>query len=127
MAWYLILGYLINGVIFGFITKNVADSKGLEHGFAWGFWFGLVGLLVVGFKPMVTSPPQRQDEFTKECPHCGAPNKSFAADCSSCGQSLKTVHLVRCNYCGRMNAGSNGKCFACGNMMGVSDKAMKEM
>lgn len=35
-AWFLI-AYLIQGVIFGVITRYVANSKGYDGGFAWGF------------------------------------------------------------------------------------------
>lgn len=43
--------FLIVGVLFGGITDHVAKSKGYESGFAWGFWLGIIGLLVVGFRP----------------------------------------------------------------------------
>jgi len=46
-----LIGLIIYGVIFGFITSHVAESKGYEGGFAWGFWLGIIGLLVVGFRP----------------------------------------------------------------------------
>ena len=46
----ILLAYLITGVIFGTITKYISGTKGYESGFAWGFWLGLIGLLVVGFR-----------------------------------------------------------------------------
>lgn len=46
-----IIGYLVSCIVFGLITRHVAQSKGYEGGFAWGFWLGLIGLLVVGFRP----------------------------------------------------------------------------
>ena len=49
--WWL-MGYLIGGVVFGYVTDHLAKSKGYESGFAWGFWLGFVGLLVVGFRPV---------------------------------------------------------------------------
>ena len=33
--------------IFGIITKSINESKGYNGGFAWGFWLGCVGIIVV--------------------------------------------------------------------------------
>lgn len=49
--FYVLIGYIINGIIFGSITRYISRSKGYENGFAWGFWLGIIGLLVVGFRP----------------------------------------------------------------------------
>ena len=46
----ILLAYFITGVIFGTITKYISGTKGYEGGFAWGFWLGLIGLLVVSFR-----------------------------------------------------------------------------
>lgn len=52
-------------VIYGCITKHVARCRGYKGGFAWGFFLGTVGLLVVGFKPDLTQhrhkKPARRD------------------------------------------------------------------
>ena len=50
-----LISYVIMGVIFGFITKYIANSKGYDGGFAWGFWLGIIGILVVGFRPNQTA------------------------------------------------------------------------
>ena len=42
-----ILVVLIWAVIWGCITKKINQDKGYEGGFAWGFWLGLIGLIVV--------------------------------------------------------------------------------
>ena len=46
--------YLVSGIIgiivacvFGAITKNINQSKGYDGGFAWGFWLGVIGIIVV--------------------------------------------------------------------------------
>ena len=48
------LGWVIAACIFGAITKYISESKGYYGGFAWGFWLGLIGILVVGFRPTIT-------------------------------------------------------------------------
>ncbi len=53
----LLIYYVIMGVVFGFICRYVAKSKGYEGGFAWGFFLGIIGLLVVGFRPTIQNQP----------------------------------------------------------------------
>ena len=48
---FIILGVIINALLWGFITKTISKSKGYKGGFAWGFWLGIIGLIVVACKP----------------------------------------------------------------------------
>lgn len=52
-----ILGFIVLIIscclVFGFITKHVAATKGYNDGFIWGFLLGLIGLLVVGLRSNV--------------------------------------------------------------------------
>ena len=45
---------LIVAVVLGFVCRNIVKGKGypdqLNHGFAWGFWLGLIGLVVCACK-----------------------------------------------------------------------------
>ena len=50
-ALKIIVIYIIDGIVFGFITDYLSKAKGYEKGFAWGFLLGPIGLLVVGFRP----------------------------------------------------------------------------
>jgi predicted cobalt transporter CbtA len=45
-------GWLVSSIIFGLITRYVSRCRGYDGGFAWGFFLGIIGLLVVGFKPV---------------------------------------------------------------------------
>ena len=45
-----ILGWIVYAIIFGVITDHVAASKGYDDGFWWGFFLGIIGLMVVGFR-----------------------------------------------------------------------------
>ena len=48
---FVVLAFVIQGCIWGVITRYICQMKGHQKGFAWGFWLGLIGLLVVGFLP----------------------------------------------------------------------------
>lgn len=54
IAIYLI-SILVYSLIFGFASRSVVKSKGYpsneNHGFAWGFWLGWIGLIVCAVKP----------------------------------------------------------------------------
>lgn len=41
---------LLGNVIFGCISSYISYTKGYDSGFAWGFFLGVIGLLVVGFR-----------------------------------------------------------------------------
>jgi hypothetical protein len=42
---------ILAGVGFGFITRYLAGKKGYSGGFAWGFFLGIIGLIVVAARP----------------------------------------------------------------------------
>ena len=46
--------FLAQGLVFGFITSAIADSKGYDGGFWWGFFLGFLGLIVVAVRPTMT-------------------------------------------------------------------------
>ena len=122
------LGYLIGWVIwviasciFGFIAQYIAESKGYGTGFAWGFWLGVIGLLVVGFRPTITQQSYATQNYNTslfsgnassntpkatgwECV-CGAKNPSSMNYCLSCRRSKEeaTEERVNCPHCGAKN------------------------
>lgn len=42
-----LLAAIIVAVVWGFVTKTINENKGYSGGFAWGFFLGLIGLIVV--------------------------------------------------------------------------------
>lgn len=46
-----IIGGLIGAVIWGFVAKAINENKGYDGGFAWGFWLGVIGVIVVAVRP----------------------------------------------------------------------------
>ena len=77
----IIIFFLINGTIWGAISEHVAKSKGQNNGFAWGFWLGLIGLMVVGLKPTLnqTSEVLTNDAVEETSSHSVELKNSFDA------------------------------------------------
>lgn len=80
---------LICACFWGFITSLISESKGYDSGFWWGFWLGIIGLIVVAFKP--TNYDSLKDEETDDiefddwtCPNCRQLNDGFASECMRC-------------------------------------------
>lgn len=95
----LIFIYLIQGIIFGFATDTAIKNKGyFDNWFWWGFFFGLIALLVALSKPdchasqetISPNPPSRSDETGKnhrwECAFCHLTNEDYITTCC-CGKS----------------------------------------
>lgn len=128
-----VLLYLMQGIIFGAITRYVAESKGYDGGFWWGFFLGMIGLLVVGFRPNMNSQPDAgvssaywdnlQGNASGSGKHamwhcvCGTENPVTLNYCVRCRRNRSEVNKddrKKCRYCGAMNRKSNAVCFACG-------------
>lgn len=117
------LGWVIAACIFGAITKYISESKGYYGGFAWGFWLGLIGILVVGFRPTITKSeierplyPEPKHGSQWECGY-GAKNPNSLNYCLSCRRNrgdFKPVPKISCPHCGASNKETNTLCFACG-------------
>ena len=43
--------YLVIACIFGLVTKRVNENRGREGGFWWGFFLGVIGIVVVAIRP----------------------------------------------------------------------------
>ena len=46
-----VIGYLIAACICGLVTKQINESRGKEDGFAWGFFLGVIGIIIVAVRP----------------------------------------------------------------------------
>lgn len=102
MLWVIIV-VIIRGCVWGFATTAVIDNKGYdENWFWWGFFFGLIALLVALSKPEacptgVLSPQLAQEAEEQrlleadgwEC-SCGRVNPSYTGTCA-CGKSKRDV------------------------------------
>ena len=147
-----IIGMLISGVICGFVTKYIANSKGYEGGFAWGFWLGIIGILVVGFRPNQEQPQvayhsrygssdyrmSSSSENNSYRPRsvankgwtctCGSHNPSSMDYCMSCRKTREeaTEEKIECKHCGANNKKSNIICFACGKPVDGSEPVIEK-
>lgn len=121
-----IIIYLVQAVIMGFVALHISESKGYEGGFAWGFWLGIVGVLVVGFRPTLQAQTYSEhygslsnasanaDSAMWDC-MCGATNSGALDYCTSCRRSRSEAERgkIRCPHCGAVNSVTSEVCFAC--------------
>lgn len=42
---------LIYGVVCGFVSKSINNNRGRDGGFWWGFFLGVIGIIVVAVRP----------------------------------------------------------------------------
>lgn len=80
--------------IFGAITKHINESKGYDGGFAWGFFLGVIGIIVVACRSDAPKSSYVSDRVSK-------------LEAVSSGQSLAQVSGNRgwqCDFCRRVNA-----------------------
>ncbi len=98
-----IIGLLIWSVIWGCITQHVNESKGYYGGFAWGFWLGLIGLIVVACKPTVPSSTYQSSSYGKS--DYDDRLSAFAREKENkvIGDSVLSSGGWRCVSCGRSN------------------------
>lgn len=119
------LGYLGSGIIFGCISKHINESKGYEGGFAWGFWLGVIGIIVVACRADYVSPSSavsasegyferlRGSQKTWKC-ICGSDVRESLNYCPICRRSREEAqNTFSCPFCGANNKRSNNVCFAC--------------
>jgi len=132
-----IIGYLVSGIIFGLIAKHVAESKGYDGGFWWGFFLGLIGLVVVEFRPNINTSESTNYEprygNSPSCSsysslnsnnnttgtwfcECGATNSNSLNYCLRCRRDRSPASYqpkITCPHCGAQNRATNINCFAC--------------
>jgi len=141
MAGYWI-GLLISCIVFGCITRAINSSKGREGGFWWGFFLGVIGIIVVACrrseveeKPSYqsynnnysynnnpsgylgqrssTQPAQPKKPAGWKCAKCGKENETSSKFCSECGERRHYKWI--CASCGKENAPEIKFCPECGN------------
>lgn len=88
MGWFIF--FIICGCVFGYITKTMNEKKGYEGGFLWGFFLGVIGIIVVACKS------EKKINYLEEkailsnggwkCYKCGTVNPSDKRTCR-CGVS----------------------------------------
>ena len=80
---------LIVACICGAISKSINERKGYDGGFAWGFWLGVIGIIIVACRADAYIPTQTYSHSSSNdsgywrC-RCGRENARFVSTCS-CG------------------------------------------
>ena len=104
-----LIGYLIDGLIFGIICRYIVKNKGYDdyenYGFFWGFFLGFIGLIVCAVKPDQNiysnnrtsgqnSSGLNYDYNKSSAPkdsagwvcNCGTRNYGYETNCHNCGK-----------------------------------------
>lgn len=97
-----LIAWIVNGCIFGAITKYINGKKGyIGGGFAWGFWLHWIGIVVVACKEPayrpVREPVMRPLEEEVAPPNtwkcrCGRYNAVYVSACA-CGLNKNQEEL----------------------------------
>lgn len=89
----LTLGGLVVGIFFGGVAAAIAGQKGRGElrWFLVGFFFNLIGLLVLFL------PPVPKAGILRKCPRCAEVIKAEATVCRFCGRDLMVADNVEVN------------------------------
>ncbi len=87
------IGSIIHGIIFGFITETINEKKGYYGGFAWGFFLGIIGVIVVACKSENIYHGTLDGEFV-----------SKAQATAKLNDRIINEDGWQCNRCNRVNA-----------------------
>lgn len=98
---------LLGTIVFGPITFYISNQKGYDGGYWWGFFLGIIGVIVVACKPSNLAPPMNEyqraqlAQITREqanakvmgnggwkCTKCGDINPWYTGTCS-CGMTQR--------------------------------------
>ena len=104
-TYYLVMLILtiVNACIFGVITKVINERKGYYGGFAWGFWLGWIGIIVVACRESASYTPK--ESIIVRPQKSGLPHNAISNSAPSGGG-------WKCS-CGRINAAYISSC-VCG-------------
>ena len=107
-----LLAWLIPACICGAVSRYISKNKGYEGGFAWGFFLGLIGIVVVASKRDLTYGDPIQPMGRWFCARCNAANADTANFCGNCGET-RPNHWI-CQGCSAGNPLSGRFCQKCG-------------
>lgn len=104
IVYYLIsiICSIASAIVLGFASKAINEFKGYDGGFGWGFFLGVIGLIVVLAKQTCLSE--------EVCPvdiSATTPNKTVSGNPQTAGQ-------ITCPKCGASQFNNRKTCFKCG-------------
>lgn len=105
--------YCIQGCIWGWAVNKIIENKGYcENWFWWGFFFGIIALLVALTKPDLPRESRTNNSYFEDTSSIVGKNYIF----KGFGEERKADYSKgewRCTHCGMVNAGYVGTC-SCG-------------
>lgn len=94
MTTYFIIGVIVSvimGCIWGAVTAAINEHKGYDGGFAWGFFLGLIGVIVVASRAPYVRPQPVYKPMTITsgwvCT-CGRTHDNYVSSCV-CGNTKR--------------------------------------
>ena len=100
-----IMGSLVCAVVCGIITAKINESKGYDGGFLWGFFLGVIGIIIVAV---------RSDNHNYYN-NMGSGSDEYSQRLSAAANSSNSYW--KCRQCGRSNADYVTTC-VCGSPKG---------
>lgn len=96
---------IIVSCIFGAITKNINENKGYDGGFAWGFFLGIIGIIVVACRSDAPKSSYVSDRVSRlEAVSRGESSAQRSWQCGFC-RRMNTDYMTTCE-CGKSKAES---------------------
>jgi hypothetical protein len=84
-----IVGAIIIGVICGLICQAISSNRDMEGGFLWGFFLGIIGIIIVAVRPRDPRDNQKDVSRIFYCNHC---KKTYSCEsqgsCPECENML---------------------------------------
>lgn len=107
----LVFAYIFVGIICGLITNSMNQNKGYDSGFAWGFFLGIIGIIVVAVRPYnnasssSVSPNSKSFNDTNQSSRSASMKKEdctifYCTNCFNIVSDIKT-HSLSCSNCGK--------------------------
>lgn len=112
---YIIVYWIIGGVIWGIVCNKVIENKGYrENWFWWGFFFEFLAVIVAATKPQVHYSKMENDVDTQ-----------YGITLSSFAEEIRAKEYLReggwkCNSCGTVNPHYKDRCH-CGRTKEYND------
>ncbi len=88
-------------VIFGFITSSMNEEKGYSSGFAWGFFLGVIGIIIIAIRPF--KPENNENAYTDNNGNISELQNRHLSYCLSCRSvwMMRNGQAEECSNCGR--------------------------
>ena len=119
VLWLSVFISLVLCCVLGGITLRINESKGYSGGFQWGFFLGILGIVIVACRPYEISyyyeiiaelkkdpqDAQFQDSMLTKL-------KNISSETPKSSDSVKATK--RCDYCDAINDANSSFCSKCG-------------